>query len=53
MDIIVEADRELNNSENILQQLDTLFPHLHIGGGSQLTAAEFVDIDSSVPTFNE
>ena len=53
MDIIVEADRELNNSDNLLQQLDTLLAHLHIGGGSQLTAAEFVDIDSSVPKFNE
>ena len=53
MDIIVEADRELNNSDNLLQQLDTLLAHLHIGGGSQLTAAEFVDIDSSIPIFNE
>ena len=52
MDIIVEADRELNNSDNLLQQLDTLLAHLHMNG-SQLTAAEFVNIDSSVPTFNE
>ena len=52
MDIIVEADIELNNSDNPLQQLDTLLAHLHMGV-SQLTAAEFEDIDSSVPTFNE
>ena len=52
MDIIVEADIELNNFDNPLQQLDTLLAHLHIGD-SQLIAAEFVDIDFSVPTFNE
>ena len=52
MDIIVEADIELNNSHNLLQQLDTLLAHLHIGD-LELTAAEFVGIDSSVPTFNE
>ena len=52
MDIIVEADRELNNSDNLLEQLDTLLAHLHIGG-LELTAAEFLDIDSSIPTFNE
>ena len=52
MDIIVEADIELNNSDNPLQQLDTLLAHLHIGG-LELTAAEFVNIGSSVPPFNE
>ena len=52
MDIIVEADIELNNSDNLLQQLDTLLTHLHIGS-SQLTAGEFVNINSSVSTFNE
>ena len=52
MDIIVEAGRELNNSDNPLQQLDTLLAHLHIDG-LELIVAEFVYIDSSVPTFNE
>ena len=52
MDIIVEADRELNNSDNLLQQLDTLLAHLHVGG-LESAAAELVDIDSSVPIFNE
>ena len=48
MNVIVEADIELNDSDNLLlQQLDTLLAHLHIGG------LEFVDIDSSVLTFNE
>ncbi|CAF4892538.1 unnamed protein product [Rotaria magnacalcarata] len=52
MDIIVETDIELNNSDNPLQQLHSLLIHLRIGG-SQLTAAEFVDIASCIPTFNE
>ena len=52
MNIIVEADIELNNSDNPLQQLDTLLANLHIDS-SQLTADEGVDIDSSVSTFNE
>ncbi|CAF5063826.1 unnamed protein product, partial [Rotaria magnacalcarata] len=52
MDIIVETDIESNNSDNPLQQLHSLSVHLRIGG-SQLTAAEFVDIDSCIPTFNE
>ncbi|CAF1616651.1 unnamed protein product [Didymodactylos carnosus] len=52
MDIDVEADIELNNSDNLLQQLDSLLTHLQIGG-PQLTAAEFVNIDSCIPTFNE
>ncbi|CAM4833523.1 unnamed protein product [Rotaria magnacalcarata] len=52
MDIIVETDIESNNSDNPLQQLHSLLVHLRIGG-SQLTAAEFVDIDSCIPTFNE
>ena len=51
MDIIVEAGRELNNSDNSLQQLDTLLTRLHIGG-LELIAAEFVYIDSAAPTFN-
>ncbi|CAF5017622.1 unnamed protein product, partial [Rotaria socialis] len=45
MDIIVETDIESNNSDNPLQQLHSLLVHRRIGG-SQLTAAEFVDIDS-------
>ena len=52
MNIIVEADIDLNNSDNPLQPLDTLLAHLHIDD-SRLTAGKFVDIDSSVPTFNE
>ncbi|CAF4847126.1 unnamed protein product, partial [Rotaria socialis] len=52
MAIIVETDIELHNSDNPLQQLHSLLVHLRIGG-SQLTAAEFVDIDSCIPTFNE
>ena len=51
MYIIVEAGRELNNSDNSLQQLDTLLARLHIGG-LELIAAEFVYIDCSAPTFN-
>ncbi|CAF4967699.1 unnamed protein product, partial [Rotaria socialis] len=35
-----------------LQQIHSLLVHRRIGG-SQLTAAEFVDIDSCIPTFNE
>ncbi|CAF4510391.1 unnamed protein product [Rotaria sp. Silwood2] len=52
MDIIVEANIELNNSDNPLQQLDSLLAHIRIGG-PQLPAVEFVDIDSCIPTFNE
>ena len=52
MDIIPETDIELNNGENPLQQLDSLLAHVQIGG-SQLTAAEFVYIDSYIPAFNE
>ncbi|CAF1066331.1 unnamed protein product [Didymodactylos carnosus] len=52
MDIDVEADIELNNSDNLLQQLDSSLTHLQIAG-PQLTAAEFVNIDSCIPTFNE
>ena len=32
VDIVVEADIKLNNSDNPLQQLDTLLGHLHISG---------------------
>lgn len=51
LDCTSKADVELNNS-NHLQQLDSLLIHLHIGD-NQLTAAEFVHIDSCIPTFNE
>ncbi|CAM4778507.1 unnamed protein product [Rotaria magnacalcarata] len=44
MDIIVETDIESSNSDNPLQQLHSLLVHLRICG-SQLTAAEFADID--------
>ncbi|CAF4574714.1 unnamed protein product, partial [Rotaria magnacalcarata] len=52
MDIIIETDIESNNSDNPLQQLELLLAHIDIGG-SQLTAAEFVEMDSCIPTFNE
>ena len=51
-DVIAEADLESDNIDNGLQQLDSLLTHIHIGG-QQLTAAEFIDIDSSIPAFNE
>ncbi|CAM4850324.1 unnamed protein product [Rotaria magnacalcarata] len=52
MDIIIETDIESNNSDNPLQQLELLLAHIDIGG-PQLTAAEFVEMDSCIPTFNE
>ncbi|CAF2001183.1 unnamed protein product [Rotaria magnacalcarata] len=52
MDIIVETDIESSNSDNPLQQLHSLLVHLRICG-SQLTAAEFADIDFCIPTFNK
>jgi len=52
MNIIAEADTELNTDENPLQQLDSLLTHVQIGG-SQLTAAEYVEIDSCIPAFNQ
>jgi DDE superfamily endonuclease len=51
-DVIAEADSESDKSDDGLQQLDSLLTHIHIGG-QQLTAAEFIDIDSSIPAFNE
>lgn len=52
MDIIAETDAESNNSDNPLQQLQSLLAHIRIGG-PQLTAAEFVEMDTCIPTFNE
>jgi len=49
IDAITELDSRSNSS---LQQLDSLLAHLQMVG-QQLTAAEFVDIDSSIPAFNE
>ncbi|CAF2010715.1 unnamed protein product [Rotaria magnacalcarata] len=52
MDIIIETDIESNNSDNPLQQLELLLAHIDIGG-PQLTAAEFLEMDACIPTFNE
>ena len=52
MDVSVEVDSETNNVNNLLQQLDWLLSHIQISG-PQLTAAEFIDIDSYIPVFNE
>ena len=52
MDVSVEVDSETNNVNNLLQQLDSLLSHIQISG-PQLTAAEFIDIDSYIPVFNE
>lgn len=51
-DIIVEGDLEPNGSNDPLQQLDSLLSLIKIGG-QHLTAAEFVDIDSCIPAYNE
>ncbi|CAF1550265.1 unnamed protein product, partial [Rotaria magnacalcarata] len=51
MNIIIETDIESNNSDNPLQQLELLLAHIDIGG-PRLTAAEFVEMDSCIPTFN-
>lgn len=47
-----DADVEAVDSDDPLKQLDSLLNHIRIGD-SQLTAAEFVDIDSCLSTFNE
>ncbi|CAM4851695.1 unnamed protein product, partial [Rotaria magnacalcarata] len=52
MDNIIETDIESNNSDNPLQQLELLLAHIDIGG-PQLTTAEFVEMDSCIPTLNE
>jgi hypothetical protein len=51
-DASIETDPESNNCNDPLKQLDSLLAHIRIGG-HQLTAAEFVNIDSSMPAFNE
>lgn len=52
LDIVAEADTQSNNLDDPLEQLDSLLAHLQVDG-EQLTAAEFVNIDSCTPTFNE
>jgi hypothetical protein len=47
-----QADLQIINPDNLLEQLESLLTHIKIGG-QQLTAAEFVDMDSSIPAFNE
>jgi hypothetical protein len=50
-DASIKTDPESNNCNDPLKQLDSLLAHIRIGG-HQLTAAEFVNIDSSIPAFN-
>jgi len=52
LDAFIEIDPESNNFDDSLKQLDSLLAHAQIGG-HQLTAVEFVNIDSSIPAFNE
>ncbi|CAF1691272.1 unnamed protein product, partial [Adineta ricciae] len=52
IDIADQTNVQLVNHGDSLEQLEALLAHVRIGG-QQLTAAEFVDIDSSIPAFNE
>ena len=47
-----QSDLYSHDPDDSLKQLECLLGHVQIGG-QQLTAAEFVDIDSSIPSFNE
>ena len=51
-DVVAQSDLESNDSTAYLQDLDYLLSHLMVDD-QRLTAAEFVDIDASVPAFNE
>ncbi|CAF4818490.1 unnamed protein product, partial [Rotaria sp. Silwood2] len=47
-----KTNPESNNSNDPLEQLDSLLVHGRIEE-QQLTAGEYIDIDSSIPAFNE
>ncbi|CAF1613059.1 unnamed protein product [Adineta ricciae] len=52
IDIADQTSLQLVNHGGSLEHLEVLLAHVRIDG-QQLTAAEFVDIDSSIPAFNE
>jgi hypothetical protein len=43
---------EEKDDDDVLNQLDSLLKHVSIGG-REMSASDFVDIDSEVPSFNE
>lgn len=48
----IDVEVNISEADGVLRQLDVLLQHVRIGG-QQMTAEQFVNIDSDAPSFDE